>query len=73
MKLCMRLTLVLVACGLIPLFVVGVFSYQTATSGLKLIESSAFAVFIKNVEDQFVVIREFKKQQIEDYFVTICK
>ena len=73
MSLRVRLTLVLLACGLLPLVVGGVLNFHTASDGLANVAGDGRDALRHTAENQLVALREAKRQQVGGYFETIRK
>lgn len=71
MRLKTQLIVAFLACGVLPLAVLGGLSYSTARSGMKGMEQTGQTALEKAAEDQLVAIRGLKKQQLETYFETL--
>lgn len=63
-----RLTLAFVACGLIPLVVVAIICYSSASSGFTKVQDQATEALRKQSIDTLVVQRDLKTRQLTDYF-----
>lgn len=63
-----KLIISFLACGLVPLAVLGVVSTYTARSGMGKMDTSARAGLESLSQDHMVAIRDLKKRQIENYF-----
>ncbi len=68
MKLGTKLILAFLACGLIPLLIVGVVSYRIADQGMQELEHQAGDEFESKAYNQLIALRDVKKGQIEQYF-----
>ncbi|MCP4785454.1 MAG: HAMP domain-containing protein [Fuerstiella sp.] len=68
MKIKTRLVLGFIACGVIPLIVVGLTNYWTANEGMTEIQTVAEQDFREKAANQLVSLRDVKKGQIEAYF-----
>ncbi len=68
MKIRTRLIFGFVGCGLIPLIIIAVVSYRTASTNLKTIETKAADGFQSKAFDQLVALRDTKRKQMDQYF-----
>ncbi len=68
MTLGQKLVTTFLGCGLVPLAVVGVTSYMTATGGMSHVEEQGSADLEQKAYNQLVALRDVKKGQIEKYF-----
>ncbi len=59
------------ACGLLPLAVLGVVSTYTASSGMNRMDDSAQKGLVDAAKAHMVAVRDLKKRQIETYFESI--
>lgn len=71
MRLRTKLTLTFLGCGLIPLVIMSVVSWNNSRSGFGQIQSAGTDGLKHQVTEQLVAIRDMKKQQVNDYFKTI--
>ena len=71
MKLRNRLTVTLLACGLVPLAVGDLVCYLACSQNVTEIEGRAAADMERKASDHLIALRDIKKAQIEDYFKTI--
>jgi len=63
-----KLVISFLACGLLPLAVLGVVSTWTAAGGMKRMDASAQQGLEQSAKDHMVAVRDLKKRQIEAYF-----
>lgn len=63
-----KLIVSFLACGLLPLAILGVVSTFTAKSGMSRMDASAQQGLVDSAKDHMVAVRDLKKRQIESYF-----
>lgn len=63
-----RLTVILLACGLVPLAIAACISYSSANSGLETVRETVVEDMREKVTASLVAQRSLKKSQIENYF-----
>ncbi|HUQ70396.1 MAG TPA: methyl-accepting chemotaxis protein [Planctomycetaceae bacterium] len=63
-----KLVMSFLACGLLPLAVLGAVSTWTASRGMGQMDASAQQGLEQSAKDHMVAIRELKRRQIESYF-----
>jgi methyl-accepting chemotaxis protein len=68
MNLSAKLIVTYLACGLIPLGIVGVLSYTTADESLSNLSEQGSVALDHAAQNQLVALRDVKKNQIEGYF-----
>ncbi len=68
-----KLVISFLACGLVPLVVLGTVTAITARSGMGKMEQSARSGLEQAAVDQMVAVRDLKKRQIETYFESLQK
>ena len=68
MKIRTRLLLGFLGCGLVPLLIMAVLSYQTASSSIDAIGTEASKGFETKAFDQLVALRDTKKTQLSRFF-----
>ncbi len=68
-----KLVISFLACGLIPLAVLGLVSTFTARGGMSKMEQSAQAGLVDGAKEHMVAVRDLKKKQIEVYFDSLAK
>lgn len=68
MKLRTRLTLAFLGCGLLPLIVAAVVSYNSASKGLETVQRHASDDLNEKVTAGLLAQRGLKQKQLEDYF-----
>ncbi len=68
MKIRTRLLLGFLGCGLVPLLIIAVLSYQTASSNIDAIGTEASKGFETKAFDQLVALRDTKKIQLNQFF-----
>ncbi len=68
-----RLVISFLACGLLPLAVLGVVSTYTARSGMGKMESNAQTGLVDAAKEHMVAVRDLKKRQLEGYIDNLRK
>ncbi|MDZ4689301.1 MAG: PAS domain-containing methyl-accepting chemotaxis protein [Planctomycetaceae bacterium] len=63
-----KLVISFLACGLLPLTILGVVSISTASRGMGQMDASARQGLEQSAKDHMVAVRDLKKRQIEAYF-----
>lgn len=64
----MKLVISFLACGLLPLAVLGLVSTFTANNGMSRMDTSAEQGLVDAAKEHMVAVRDLKKRQIESYF-----
>ncbi|WP_432799866.1 methyl-accepting chemotaxis protein [Poriferisphaera sp. WC338] len=68
MKIKSKLTLMLIACGLLPILVASTVSYWSGRQGLHEISGQGREALSESAYNQLIALRDVKKNQIENYF-----